>query len=150
MKKLQQIKFISHPVSVLITGIRYGRNAKPFLDAGMNVVGIEISHIAIDLAHSTMGLDVTIHYGSVSDMPFDNQMYESIFCYGLIHLLDETHREKLIKDCYTQLAPGGYTIFIAIATKSPLYGKGMEISPGRLEQHGGAQIFFYDEVHRVS
>lgn len=132
--------------SVLIPGIGYGRNAKPFLEAGMDVTGIEISQTAIELAKSQMGLDIDIYHGSVSDMPFDNKTYDGIFSHALIHLLDDAHREKLIKDCYAQLASGGTMIITAVTTKSPSYGKGIEIGPNRYEQHGGAQIFFYDEA----
>lgn len=131
---------------VLIPGIGYGRNAKPFLNVGMAVTGIEISQTAIGLAKHKMGLDITIHQGSVSDMPFDDQTYDGIFCYALIHLLEESQREKLIKDCYTQLAPGGCMIFTAISTKSPTYGKGTQIGPKLYDQFGGVRIFFYDEA----
>jgi len=132
--------------SVLIPGIGYGRNARPFLDAGMSVSGIEISQTAIDLAKSTVGRDAIIYHGSVSDMPFDDRTYDGIFCYALIHLLDERDRAKLIRDCYAQLAHGGCMIFTAISTKSPTYGKGTPIGPQRYEQFGGVQIFFYDEA----
>lgn len=46
--------------NVLIPGVGYGRNAKPFIDAGMTVTGIEVSQTAIDLARSRMELDITI------------------------------------------------------------------------------------------
>lgn len=131
--------------NVLIPGIGYGRNTKPFLDAGMTVTGIEISQTAIDIARNKVGLSCPIHHGSVSDMPFDDKMYDGIFCYALIHLLDADHRQKLIKDCYAQLAPGGDMIFVAVSTKSASFGQGTKIGPNRYEQHGGAQIFFYDD-----
>lgn len=132
--------------SVLIPGIGYGRNAQPFLEAGMAVTGIEISQTAIDLARSQMGLDITIYHGSVSAMPFESNTYDGIFSHALIHLLDGEYREKLIKDCYAQLAPSGTMIVTAVSTKSPSYGRGTELGPNRYEQHGGAQIFFYDEA----
>lgn len=131
--------------NVLIPGIGYGRNARPFLEAGMDVTGIEISQTAIDLAKGQMGLDIAIYHGSVSDMPFDEETYDGIFSYALIHLLDGEHRQKFIRDCYAQLASGGVMIITAISMKSPSYGKGTEIGPNRYEQHGGAEIFFYDE-----
>lgn len=132
--------------NVLIPGVGYGRNAKPFLETGMNVTGIEISQTAIDIARKQMGLDIPIHHGSVSSMPFDDKIYDGIFSHALIHLLDDEHREKLIKDCYAQLAPGGVMIITAVSTESPSYGKGIEIGKNRFEQHGGAQIFFYDDA----
>ena len=137
--------------SILIPGIGYGRNAKPFLDAGMTVTGIEISQTAINLARSRMELNIPIHHGSVSDMPFDDKKYDGTFSHALIHLLDEHSREKFIQDCYAQLAFGGSMIITAISTKASSYGKGTEIGIHRYEQHGGARIFFYDEdaVHRA-
>jgi len=131
--------------NVLIPGVGYGRNAIPFLDADMTVTGIEISQTAIDLARSEMKLDITIHHGSVSEMPFDDKKYDGIFSHALVHLLDEEQRKKFIKNCYSQLAQGGTLIITAITTKAPSYGMGTLIGPNRYEQHGGVQIFFYDE-----
>lgn len=130
---------------VLIPGIGYGRNAIPFLEAGMQVTGIEISETAINLAKKEMKIDCLIHHGSVTDMPFDDKTYDGIFCYAVIHLLDVEDRKKLIADCYNQLADGGVMIFVAVSTEAPNYGMGTEISLNRFEQHGGAQIYFYDE-----
>lgn len=64
---------------VLIPGVGYGRNAKPFLERGMAVTGIEISETAIALARSQLGLDFPIHHASVSSMPLDDRQYDGIF-----------------------------------------------------------------------
>lgn len=109
---------------VLIPGIGYGRNAKAFLERGMTVAGIEISETAIGLSRSRLGLDLPIHHGSVTDMPFDERQYDGIFCYGLIYLLDESARAKLVRDCWDQLAPGGEMIFTVISKEAPMYGQG--------------------------
>lgn len=131
--------------SVLIPGIGYGRNAKIFVDAGMQVTGIEISQTAIDLAQKHFGNDLKIHHGSVTEMPFDTEKYEGVFCYGLIHLLNENERAKLIQDCYHQLAENGCMIFTTITKAAPAYGQGTPISKDRFEQFGGVKIFFYDQ-----
>lgn len=131
--------------NVLIPGIGYGRNAIPFLKAGMKVTGIEISETAINIAKTEMGIEGTIHHGSVTDMPFDTEKYEGVFCYSVIHLLSEEDRKKLVTDCYNQLASGGVMIFVAVSTQAPNYGHGIKIGENRFEQYGGAQIYFYDE-----
>ncbi|MGL4107463.1 class I SAM-dependent methyltransferase [Clostridium sp. LP20] len=128
---------------ILIPGIGYGRNAQPFLESGINVTGIEISKTAIDLAREN-GMDFKIHHGSVSDMPFDNKLYDGIFSYALIHLLSKSEREKFIKDCYSQLKTNGYMIFTAVSKKAPMFGKGTEISKDRFETKDGVKLFFYD------
>ncbi|MDV3429151.1 MAG: class I SAM-dependent methyltransferase, partial [Bacillota bacterium] len=80
---------------ILIPGIGYGRNAKVFIDNGINVTGIEISKTAIDLARQN-GLNIPIFHGSVTYMPFDNKLYDGIFCYALIHLLNNHERYNAV------------------------------------------------------
>lgn len=130
--------------SVLIPGIGYGRNAQPFLERGMSVAGIEISERAIELARSSLRLDIPIVHGSVTDMPFDRQRYDGIFCHGLIHLLDARGRQKLIRDCYSQLEPAGHMIFTVISKKAPMYGQGPKLGDDWYERLPGLPMYFYD------
>ncbi|MDR1153572.1 MAG: class I SAM-dependent methyltransferase [Bacteroidales bacterium] len=129
---------------VLIPGVGYGRNVRIFLDHGITVTGIEISKTAIDLARTLNKLDIPVFHGSVTDMPFDNRLYEGIFCYALIHLLNLRERRKFIKDCYHQLKPAGYMIFSTISKNDSLYGKGKQLSKDRFDMPHGVKLFFYD------
>jgi SAM-dependent methyltransferase len=130
--------------SVLIPGIGYGRNAQIFRDNGMTVTGIEISETAIDLGLKHFGNEMKIYHGSVTEMPFDNNLYDGIYCYGLIYLLDKQERAKLIQDCYNQLTENGFMVFTAITKQAVTYGQGTELSKDRFEMFGGVKIFFYD------
>ena len=128
---------------ILIPGFGYGRNAKIFTDRGFEVTGIEISQTAIELAKKHYGDQVKVYHGPVNDMPFDDQVYDGIFCYALIHLLDHKHRLKLIKDCYQQLKPDGYMVFVALSTNTATYGEGVPIGPDRFESRHGVKLFYY-------
>ncbi|MFJ5761026.1 class I SAM-dependent methyltransferase [Neobacillus sp. NPDC093182] len=128
---------------ILVPGIGYGRNAKVFIDNGITVTGIEISKTAIELARQN-GLDIDIFHGSVTDMPFDNKLYDGIFCYALLHLLNEREREKFIKDCYDQLKPNGYMIFTTVSKNAPMFGKGKQLDKDYYEIMEGVKMFFYD------
>ncbi len=130
--------------NILIPGFGYGRNAKIFTDNGFQVTGIEISETAIELAKKHYGEQVQVHHGSVTEMPFDREVYDGIFCYALIHLLDEQERAKLIRDCYDQLAPGGYMVFVAISKNTATYGEGKALSKDRFETRHGVKLFYYD------
>lgn len=132
--------------SVLLPGAGYGRNAKPFLDAGMDVTGIEISATAIGLARSKLGLTFPIHHGSVTDMPFDDRIYDAVFCYGLLYLLDAPSRAKVIAACARQVAPGGPMVFTVIAKTWSRYGQGEKLGEDWYETHPGVPMFFYDET----
>jgi SAM-dependent methyltransferase len=130
--------------SVLIPGIGYGRNAQIFKDSGMTVTGIEISETAIELSKKHFGNEMKLYHGSITDMPFDNNLYDGIYCYGLIYLLDKHARVKLIQDCYNQLTENGFMVFTAITKQAVTYGQGTELSKDRFEMFGGVKIFFYD------
>lgn len=138
--------FVEHKIqSVLIPGIGYGRNARIFMDNGMQVTGIEISKTAIALARKHCGSDLTIYHGSVTEMPFDDKLYDGIFCYGLIHLLNYNERKKLIQDCLNQLTENGLMIFTAVTKDAQIYGQGTLLSKNRFEIYSGVKVFFYDK-----
>lgn len=132
--------------NVLIPGFGYGRNAKIFYDKGITVSGIEISKTAIERARKYFGRDVIIHHGSVTDMPFDKNHYESIYCYSLIHLLSKTDRKKLIKDCYSQLSPNGIMIFVALSANDKRFGIGQELSRNTFQSPNGLNLYFYEKL----
>lgn len=129
---------------ILIPGFGYGRNAKIFIDNGIEVTGIEISETAIALARKHYGDNLKVHYGSVIDMPFDQDLYDGIFCYALIHLLNKEERLKLIQDCYNQLKPEGHMVFVAISKADSRYGKGEEVEKDTFKTKHGVTLFFYD------
>ncbi len=78
-------------------------------------------------------------------MPFDEKLYDGIFCYGLIYLLDKEERAKLIQDCFNQLTEDGYMFFTAITKDAQTYGQGTQLSKDRFEMFGGVKIFFYEK-----
>jgi len=135
---------------ILVPGVGYGRNAGPFLEHGMSVTGIEISKTAIGLARTRMGLDIPIHHGSVTEMPFDDRVYDGVFSYGLLYLLDPPARAKLLADCHRQLRRGGAMIFTVISKRAPMFGRGAKLGDDWYEVHPGVQMFFYDagSIHR--
>ena len=129
---------------ILIPGFGYGRNAKIFYDYGFKVAGIEISETAIDLAKKQFGESLKIHHGSVSSMPFDQELYDGIFCYSLIHLLGPAERSKLIADCYNQLETDGYMVFVSISKHDSRYLEEEEVTKNTIKKSYGVTLYFYD------
>lgn len=130
---------------ILIPGIGYGRNAGIFLERGFEVTGIEISQTAVDLAKKNYGAGLKIYQGSVADMPFDQDSYDGIFCYALIHLLGEAERRKLIRDCFKQLNLNGYMVFVALSKEDARYGDGERVGRDTFRTRHGVNLFFYDD-----
>ena len=138
--------FIKNKIkNILIPGIGYGRNAKIFIENGIKVTGIEISETAIELAKIDNKINIEIFKGSVTDMPFDSNLYDGIFCYSLLHLLNKNERKKFIKDCYKQLRMNAYMIFTVVSKEASMYGEGKELSNDRFKIWNGLSVFFYDE-----
>jgi SAM-dependent methyltransferase len=131
---------------ILIPGVGFGRNAKPFVEKGIEVTGIEISETAIRLAREN-GLVFPIHHGSVAQMPFDDAVYDGIYCYALIHLLNQNERREFLKNCYNQLRKGGLMVFITVSKGyAKLYENGKPVSKDRFRIKNGLDVFFYDSV----
>lgn len=131
---------------VLIPGFGYGRNAKVFYEAGIEVTGIEISKTAIERARKNFGNNINIHHGSVIDMPFDDRKYDAVYCYSLLHLLNKPDRVKFIHDCYLQLEHNGIMIFVALSQNDKRFGLGEEIEKNTFLSQHGLNLFFYDEA----
>jgi len=129
---------------VLIPGFGYGRNARPFHERGFEVTGVEISSTAIKLAHELLGGDIRVFHGSVADLPFDEEIYDGIFCHALIHLLDADQRKKLLSDCYRQLRHGGRMVFTTITKDASTYGVGEKLGTDRYRTQHGVDLYFYD------
>jgi SAM-dependent methyltransferase len=127
---------------VLIPGFGYGRNARLFIDNGFLVTGIEISESAIGVARSNK-LNCTIHHGSVTSMPFDDELYDAVFCYALIHLMNSAERKTFLRSCFNQLKDNGLMIFTVTSKEMDLFGRGKQISKDRFEIEPGLKVFFY-------
>lgn len=130
---------------ILIPGFGYGRNAKPFIDKGFDVTGIEISRTAIELARRELGGGIPIFHGSVADMPFSQDLYDGIFCHALIHLLRSEERATFLKNCFLQTKPGGRMVFTTITKAAPTYGVGEKLGKDLYRTKDNVELFFFDE-----
>lgn len=129
---------------ILVPGFGYGRNAKVFIENNFAVTGIEISETAVEIANKEFDGKVKVYHGNVSLMPFDDNEYDGIFCYALIHLLSESERAKLLSDCYNQLRKNGYMVFVTISKNDFRFGNGKIIGEDLFEVWPGLNLFFYD------
>ncbi len=130
---------------ILIPGFGYGRNAQAFLENGFEISGIEISETAIALSKKYISKPLKIYHGPVSEMPFSKDIYDGIFCYSLIHLLNRQDRDQFIQNCYKQLKPRGLMIFVAISTNDNRFGIGEKLDKNYFSSPHGLNLFFYDK-----
>lgn len=130
---------------VLIPGFGYGRNAKVFTDLGMKVEGIEISQTAIKIAREHFDAQTLLHHGSVSEMPFSNKKFGGIYCYALLHLLNEAERKNFLQACSDQLEDKGILIIVTLSSNDVRFGKGEKIGENWYKSEHGVNLYFHDK-----
>jgi SAM-dependent methyltransferase len=134
---------------VLVPGSGYGRNAGAFAHAGFNVTGIEISATALALARQSSP-EVRYHHGSVLDMPFDDSMYDGIYCFNVLHLFRKDDRATFLQRCQEQLKDGGAMFFVVFSDRETSYGTGRMVEENTFESKPGREVHYYTKEDLVA
>jgi trans-aconitate 2-methyltransferase len=129
--------------SILVLGAGYGRNAQVFAQAEMEVSGIEISPIAIDLAAK----DDRINYiqGSVLDVGISNR-YDAIYAFNILHFFRKEDRERLVRRSSEWLKDGGVGFFAVFSEMESSFGKGREVENRTFESKPGRPVHYFDDA----
>jgi SAM-dependent methyltransferase len=130
--------------SVLVPGSGYGRHTRFFSELGFNVTGIEISAVALKLAHQ-FDPHSRFYQASVLDMSFDNHRYEAIFCFNVLHLFLEKDRRLFIRECESRLERRGYMFFTVFSEKEASFGEGREVEKHTFESRPGRPAHYFTE-----
>ncbi len=134
---------------VLVPGSGYGRNAEAFARAGFSVTGIEISTTAVNFARQN-AQGIRYHHGSVSDMPFDDSVYDAICCFNVLHLFRKKERMEFLQKCRDQLKDGGVMFFAVFPEKEPGYGRGRMVEEHTFGSKPGREVHYYTTEDLVS
>jgi 2-polyprenyl-3-methyl-5-hydroxy-6-metoxy-1,4-benzoquinol methylase len=129
---------------ILIPGAGYGRHIKFFSLHKYQVTGIEISGTGINIAKED-NVNSKLILGSVLDMPFNNEIYDAIFCYNLLHLLLEKQRISFIKKCFDQLRVEGFAFFTVFSELEKSFGKGTKIEENTFESKPYRPTHYFTE-----
>ena len=129
---------------ILVPGAGYGRNTKLFTDANFEVVGIEVSESAIKIAKN-FNPKTQFFQGSALEMPFDDENYDGIYCYNVLHLFLIDDRISFLKKCHKQLRPKGYAFFVVFSDKERSFGKGKRIEENTYESKPWRPVHYFTE-----
>lgn len=129
---------------ILVPGAGYGRNAKLFTDANLDVVGIEVSKSAINIAKK-FDPKTRFFHGSVLDMPFKDEKYDGIYCFNVLHLFLKNARILFLSKCYNQLKIGGFAFFVVFSDKERSFGKGKQVEKNTFESKPGRPVHYFSE-----
>ena len=129
---------------IMVPGSGYGRNTKLFSESGFAVTGIEISGIACEMAREYDPL--TTHFqGTATDMSFLEERFDAIYCFNVLHLLEEGEREAFIRECTDRLNDGGLLFFTAFSDHDPSRGRGKQLGENTFESRPGRPAHYFSE-----
>ena len=131
--------------TVLVPGSGYGRNTRLFSQAGMKVTGIEISEHAVQLAKEH-DPKTTFLNASVIDMTFLDVIYDTIYCFNVLHLFRVADRKQFLNQCLNRLKDGGPAFFTVFSEVEPTFGKGPETEPNTFERRPGRPVHYFTEA----
>jgi len=135
--------------NILVLGAGYGRNTKLFSSNNYDVVGIEISDVAFNLAKE-FDPKTKFYNGNVMEMPYDNKIYDAIYSFNLLHLFREEDREVFLNKCSNKLKEGGLIFITAFSDQEDSFGKGKEVEKNTFESKPGRPVHYFSEEDLIN
>jgi len=127
---------------ILVPGSGYGRHTKLFSSSGYNVTGIEISNEACSIAEKN-DPNTKVFNGSVLDIGFENETFDAIYCFNVLHLFREKERIKLVDKCFQELKMNGICFFVVFSDEEESCGKGEQIEKNTFESKPGRPVHYF-------
>ena len=96
---------------LLEVGVGLGTDLVQFAKAGADVSGIDITQRHLDLAarnFEVRGLHADLRYAAAAAIPFENDSFDVVYSFGVLHCTDNTVR--CLTECHRVLKPGGELI----------------------------------------
>lgn len=129
---------------ILIPGSGYGRNADYFASEAYDVTGIEISKTALTLTRKSNS-NIRYVQGSIFDVTFQNELFDGIYCFNVLHLFLASDRRVFIHKCHDFLRPNGMAFFVVFSEQEANYGKGRQIEENTFETKPGRPAHYFTE-----
>ncbi|MEW6375736.1 MAG: class I SAM-dependent methyltransferase [Thermodesulfobacteriota bacterium] len=141
--------FKSHGVSkLLVLGCGYGRNCLFFAKKGFQVVGLDISTVAIEMAKvraKKESLSIRYIVDDILNFSLDEEVFEGIFCFNTLHFFSEAERERISDWLIHLLSKGGILVLASMSTRDGDFGKGEKVAENTFESKKGRPIFYFNE-----
>lgn len=131
---------------MLDAGCGNGKYSVPLRMRAFDVVAIDVSIRALKMLREIRDarrLDIDIMAANVFKLPFKDNSFNMIWCYGVIqHLLSE-ERERAVKEFHRTLNKGGYLFLEAFGKEDMRYG-GIEVEPDTFSRKNGIIYHYFD------
>lgn len=133
---------------ILVPGCAYGRHCLYFARQGFEVVGVDTSDVALDMARKSADerkADIHFMHGSATHVPLSPGEVDAVFDRALLHLLLAPERALAVAEYHRVLRQDGILFLTCFSTEDGECGRGAEIEPGTFDAAGGRPAHFFTE-----
>ena len=95
-----------------------GEAAAPWLDAGFQVTGLDVSPLALELAEKRHPEMQRVE-GLAEDPPLENGSFDAIQLSVALHEFPRPAREQVLRSCLRLLKPGGWLVLVDLHPAGP-------------------------------
>ena len=131
---------------LLDAGCGSGKYSVPLRMRGFDVVGIDVSFIALNMLRDSSkarDIDIDILGANVFQLPFKTGSYDLIWCYGVLQHILSREREFAVREFRRILRKDG-VLFMEVFGKDDLRYGGIEIEPGTFSRKNGIVYHYFD------
>jgi ubiquinone/menaquinone biosynthesis C-methylase UbiE len=131
---------------ILDAGCGSGKYTLPLGMRGYNVIGIDVSTKALGMARSSStkhGIDIEFIAGDLYHLPFADNSFDAVLCYGVLQHLLSKERELALSEFRRILVKGGL-LFIEVFGKEDMRYGGTEIEPDTFSRKSGIIYHYFD------
>ncbi|MCD6472787.1 class I SAM-dependent methyltransferase [Candidatus Aerophobetes bacterium] len=104
---------------VLDAGCGSGRHSLYMLRENLKVFAIDTSRTGLEITRALAkesGHKIDLKQASIIKIPYSNDFFDAVLCWGIIHYLNPDEVDKAISEFYRVIKPGGYLILTLRST----------------------------------
>jgi len=132
--------------TILDVGCGIGRYAIPLVMQGYNVLGIDVSLIALSelgVAKRRRNIDMDLVAADTCHLPFQDNIFKGMVCFGVLQHLLENERSAALDEFNRILMPGGILVMEVLGREDMRMG-GYEVEPFTYRRDTGSVYHYFN------
>ena len=132
--------------TILDVGCGIGRYAIPLVMQGYNVMGIDVSLVALSklgVAKRRRSIEMDLVAADTCHLPFRDNIFKGMVCFGVLQHLLEAERRAALDEFNRILIPGGILVMEVLGREDMRMG-GYEVEPFTYRRDTGSVYHYFN------
>ena len=139
-------RYVTPPARILDAGCGVGRYTIPLAMRKYDVIGVDISRVAItelDNVRLRRNMQMGLAAADVCHLPFQNAIFDAVVAFGVLQHLLEEERSAALSEFARVLVPGGTIVIEVLGSKDMRMG-GREVETATFLRSTGSVYHYFD------